>query len=111
VSVVTHLQSGMPYSHYLRRVLVPLLSLLVLAGCTVMPPVQEMSDARQAIKAAREVKADLYAPQKLQSAEDSMELATRTLEQGEYEAARMAATVAKALAIKARDAAVTAAAQ
>lgn len=78
---------------------------MLLAACTVLPPVQEMSDARQAIKAAREARADEYAPQKLRSAEDSMELATRTLEQGEYEAARMAATVAKALAIKARDAA------
>ncbi len=81
---------------------------MLLAACTVLPPVQEMSDARQAIKAAREARADEYAPQKLRSAEDSMELATRTLEQGEYEAARMAATVAKALAIKARDAAMAA---
>lgn len=84
------------------------LLLLLLTSCAVMPPVQEMSDARQAIKAAREAKAERYAPQKLRSAEDSMELATRTLEQEEYEAARMAATVAKALAIKARDAAVAA---
>ena len=76
----------------------------LLAGCaTTSPPVQEMSDARQAIKSAREANAQQYAPQKLQSAEDSMELAIRTLEQGEYEAARMAASVAKALAIKARD--------
>jgi len=82
---------------------------LLLSACAVMPPVQEMSDARQAIRAAHEARADQYAPQKLRSAEDSMELATRTLEQGEYEAARMAATVAKALAIKARDAAVAAA--
>jgi hypothetical protein len=91
--------------------LASLLSLLLFTACTVMPPVQEMSDARQAIEAAREVNAEQYAPQKLRSAEDSMELATRTLEQGEYEAARMAATVAKALAIKARDAAVAAAAE
>lgn len=83
-------------------------ALLVLTACTVMPPVQEMSDARQALKAAREASAEQYAPQKLRSAEDSMELAIRTLEQGEYEAARMAATVAKALAIKARDEAVSA---
>lgn len=83
--------------------------LLLLSACTVMPPVQEMSDARQAIKAAREADAGEYAPQKLRSAEDSLELATKTLEQGEYEAARMAATVAKALAIKARDEAVAAA--
>ena len=77
---------------------------LVLFGCaTVSPPVQEMSDARQAIKAAHEASASQSAPQKLQSAEDAMELAIRTLEQGEFEAARMAAHVAKALAIKARD--------
>lgn len=88
-----------------------LVSLLLLGACTVMPPVQEMSDARQAIKAAREADAERYAPQKLRSAEDSLELATNTLEQGEYEAARMAASVAKALAIKARDAAVSAAPQ
>lgn len=92
---------------WLRQISAGLL-LALLAACAVMPPVQEMSDARQAIKAAREARAEEYAPQKLRSAEDSMELATRTLEQGEYEAARMAATVAKALAIKARDAAVAA---
>lgn len=83
--------------------------MLFLAACSTMPPVQEMSDARQAIRAAHEAKAAEFAPQKLRSAEDSMELATRTLEQGEYEAARMAASVAKALAIKARDAAIAAA--
>ena len=82
-----------------------------MGGCaSLSPPVQEMSDARQAIKAAREANAQDLAPQKLQSAEDSIELATRTLEQGEYEAARMAASVAKALAIKARDEALAAAA-
>jgi uncharacterized lipoprotein len=90
-----------------------LLSVLLsglLSGCaSLSPPVQEMSDARQAIKAAREANAQELAPQKLQSAEDSIELAIRTLEQGEYEAARMAASVAKALAIKARDEALAAA--
>ncbi len=80
----------------------------VMAGCTVVPPVQEMSDARQALEAAREAQADKYAEQKLRSAEDSMELATKTLNQGEYEAARMAASVARALAIKARDEALAA---
>jgi Sec-independent protein translocase protein TatA len=91
-------------------VVVSSLFLLLLGACSVMPPVQEMSDARQAIKAAREANAEQYAPQKLRSAEDSLDLATKTLEQGEYEEARMAASVAKALAIKARDAAVAAAA-
>ena len=79
-----------------------------LGACSIVPPVQEMSDARQALEAAREAQADKYAEQKLRSAEDSMELATKTLNQGEYEAARMAASVAKALAIKARDEALAA---
>ncbi len=85
-----------------------LLAAAVMAGCSVVPPVQEMSDARQALEAAREAQADKYAEQKLRSAEDSMELATKTLNQGEYEAARMAASVARALAIKARDEALAA---
>lgn len=103
-----HLVTSSHSKNWQKRGAVALL-LLFLSACAVMPPVQEMSDARQAIKAAREANAEKYAPQKLRSAEDSLELATRTLEQGEYEEARMAATVAKALAIKARDAAVSAA--
>lgn len=110
MSVVTSFQTSFS-SRRPALWLLLLLPLLLLSACSVMPPVQEMSDARQAIKAAREARAQEYAPQKLRSAEDSMELATRTLEQGEYEAARMAASVAKALAIKARDAAIAAAAQ
>lgn len=83
----------------------------MIAACSIVPPVQEMSDARQALEAAREAQAEKYAEQKLRSAEDSMELATRTLNQGEYEAARMAASVARALAIKARDEALAARAE
>lgn len=81
---------------------------IFLGACSIVPPVQEMSDARQALEAAREAQADKYAEQKLRSAEDSMELATKTFNQEEYEAARMAASVAKALAIKARDEALAA---
>lgn len=105
-----HLVTSYQQTNWRRRSWAWLL-LVLLSACTVMPPVQEMSDARQAIKAAREADAERYAPQKLRSAEDSLELATKTLEQGEYEEARMAAMVAKALAIKARDAAVAAASQ
>lgn len=94
--------------NYLKKfVLLPCVCALLFA-CTVVPPVQEMSDARQAVEAAREAQAAKYAEQKLRSAEDSLELAIKTLNQGEYEAARMAASVAKALAIKARDEALAA---
>ncbi|MEN8170217.1 MAG: DUF4398 domain-containing protein [Pseudomonadota bacterium] len=85
-----------------------LLVAALFSACAVVPPVQEMSDARQALEAAREAQAEKYAEQKLRSAEDSLDLATKTLNQGEYEAARMAATVAKALAVKARDEALAA---
>ncbi len=87
----------------LKKSFLLIAAVVILAACSMVPPVQEMSDARQAVEAAREAQAEKYAPQKLRSAEDSLELATKTLNQGEYEAARMAATVAKALAIKARD--------
>ncbi len=66
-------------------------------------PVQEMSDARQAIKAADDVGADHHAATTLQSAQDAMALASRSLDSGDYEQARMAASVAKALAILARE--------
>ena len=92
----------------LNRIHLLLIGTLLFGACAVVPPVQEMSDARQAVEAAREAQAGKYAEQKLRSAEDSLELATKTLNQGEYEAARMAASVAKALAIKARDEALAA---
>lgn len=92
----------------LNQIQLLIIATLFLTACAVVPPVQEMSDARQAVEAAREAQADKYAEQKLRSAEDSLELATKTLNQGEYEAARMAASVAKALAIKARDEALAA---
>ena len=92
----------------LTKGLLTLLFAAFFSACSIVPPVQEMSDARQALGAAREAQAEKYAEQKLRSAEDSMELAISTLNQGEYEAARMAASVAKALAIKARDEALAA---
>lgn len=97
----------MQVSGKFKAIILALLGAL-LGACAVVPPVQEMSDARQALEAAREAQAEKFAEQKLRSAEDSMELATKTLNQGEYEAARMAASVAKALAIKARDEALAA---
>lgn len=95
-------------SHIKKNRLLSVLIVVLLGACAVLPPVQEMSDARQALEAARQARAATYAPQQLHSAEDSMELATTTLNQGNYDEARMAARVAKALAIKARDAALTA---
>lgn len=83
-----------------------LLACLLAVGCAATPPVQEMSDARQAVQAAREVDADRFAPQPLQRAEQHLEQATSRLDQGEYLAAREAAREAKRQAVYARDLAV-----
>jgi hypothetical protein len=80
---------------------------ITLSGCAGTPPVQEMSDARQAIQAAKEVDATSLAPQALESAELSLERAARELDLGNYRGARSAALEAKEKAIAARDKAVS----
>jgi hypothetical protein len=77
--------------------------LIAATGCAVAPPVQEMSDARQAIRAAIEAEAEEYAPETLQEAESLLDTATRDLESGDYQQAKQAATEAREKAIKARD--------
>lgn len=79
------------------------LSLLALVSCAVTPPVQEMSDARQAISAAREANATDLAPATLQEAERSLDEAARGMEQGHYLDARESAKAARRHAIRARD--------
>lgn len=80
----------------------------MLASCAVAPPVQEMSDARQAISAAREANASQLAPTQLKKAEESLDEAARGLEQGHYLDAREAARAARTHAIRARDEALAA---
>lgn len=80
-------------------------------GCSNSPPnpseapVQEMSDARQAIEAARMAGSPHYTPERFQEAQDLMEQAMLSLYQGEYGKARHAALSARARAIAARKAA------
>ncbi|MBA1147032.1 DUF4398 domain-containing protein [Ectothiorhodospiraceae bacterium WFHF3C12] len=83
---------------------------LAVSGC-VAPisredpaPVQEMSDARQAIQSAKSAGSARYTPQTLQEAERLLAQATRDLNRGEYVRARMAALSAKRHAIVAREA-------
>ncbi|MDN5871138.1 MAG: DUF4398 domain-containing protein [Nitrococcus sp.] len=89
-------------------------SALWAAGCAIAPtdsgkaPVQEMSDARQAIKAARVAGSPHYSPESFQKAQSLMEQAMRSLYQGEYRAAKRAALSARARAIAAREAALAA---
>jgi Domain of unknown function (DUF4398) len=66
---------------------------LVLAACAGAP-VQEMSNARQAIRAARDAGAEKMAPQKLNEAEALLNRAEDSLERRAYKEARRNAIAA-----------------
>ncbi len=78
-----------------------LLTAALIGGC-VAAPVQEMSDARQAIQAATQAGAASYSPGPLAKAQALMEVAEKRLELGEFSSAREAAVSAKRLALAAR---------
>jgi hypothetical protein len=69
--------------------------LLALAACATAPPVQEMSDARQAIAAAEQADAGRYAPESLRDARRFLAEAERQIQQEAYGPARMNAVRAK----------------
>jgi hypothetical protein len=74
----------------------------LLMGCAGLP-VQEMSNARQAVEAAREAKAETRAPQTLQAAEESLKLAEKALAEGDYAQARKYAQLAREQAVEAQN--------
>ncbi len=74
---------------------------LLSVGCTTAP-VQEMSDARQAITAAHEADAARRTPILLDSAEQSLQEAQQQLKNYYYTEARKRAIVAKTQAVQAR---------
>jgi hypothetical protein len=75
--------------------------LALLAACGSGPPVQEMSDARQAIAVAREAGAAERASADLEAAERYLENAQRHLSERAYNAARENALKAKLKALDA----------
>jgi hypothetical protein len=75
--------------------------LLALSACGTGPPVQEMSDARQAITVAREAGASEHAPTDLRAAEDYLDSALRNLSKKAYAEARDDAVEAKNRALAA----------
>ena len=77
------------------------LAALALAGCVTSPPVQEMSDARQAISAAEAADAARLAPESLTEARRYLGEAERQLEEEAYGAARFNAVRAKNRALAA----------
>jgi hypothetical protein len=76
----------------------------VLVGCATSPPVQEMSDARQAIAAAEEANAAERAPDTLSEARRFLETAENLLREEAYGPARVNAVRAKNRAVQALEA-------
>jgi len=77
--------------------------LFAMLACATMPPVQEMSDARQAIRSAEEAGAARYSPQQLRQARQLLDRAQTDLEAGAYFNARRFALDAREEAIRARE--------
>lgn len=77
------------------------LAILWLAACTAAAPVQEISDARQAIAAAEEADAEQFAPQTLSEAREYLLQAEALIREGSYNLARGDAVRARTWAISA----------
>ena len=77
------------------------LAMTGLGACVTSPPVQEMSDARQAIAAAEDADADRLAAASLNEARAYLGEAERQLQQEAYGSARMSAVRAKNSAVEA----------
>jgi hypothetical protein len=71
------------------------------AGCAGAP-VQEMSNARQAVRAAEKAGAPQYAPMVMNEARQALHAAESHLRQGEYRTARDEAEQARMKAVEAR---------
>lgn len=75
--------------------------MLVIAGCVTSPPVQEMSDARQAIAVAKEAGAADLASAEFSDAEAYLASAQKKLSERSYNPARRDALLAKDKALEA----------
>jgi len=75
---------------------------LMLAACAAAPT-QEMSDARQAVRAAMDAGAELHAPDVLNNAEQQLDRAGERLHEHEYSQARKEAVAAKEQAFDAQE--------
>jgi hypothetical protein len=97
----------------LSRIRLPLLLALALlfgavAGGCAGAPVQEMSNARQAVRAAERAGAGTAAPEVLGEARQLLKSAESHLRRGEYRDARDQAELARTKAVEARGLAETA---
>ena len=87
------------YPSFLKAMV--LVVVLSLTACETAPPVQEMSDARQAIAVAKEAGAEELAAFHLKAAEDYLASAEEALNNRDYSEARRDAKHAKMKALDA----------
>jgi len=102
-----------PLSSRFWRRLSPALAAVSVAGALVLvacapAPVQEMSEARQAIEAARAAGAEQYARPQLDEAHSLLDTAQEMLNDRRFRDARRSASQARDAAIRARETAETA---
>ncbi|HFQ14259.1 MAG TPA: DUF4398 domain-containing protein [Gammaproteobacteria bacterium] len=91
-------------SDFFSRFFPTFLLVLLMSGCAAMtPPVQEMSNARQTIQAAKEAGAEVHAAASLAQAEELLQQASQEIEDGDYVSARNSALRARQLAMQARE--------
>lgn len=84
-----------------RPAILAVLLASALLGACASAPVQEMSDARQAIRAAQNAGASQKASSQLQSAQTLMSSAEKSLQKRLYRAARRDAVAAREQAVEA----------
>ena len=83
-----------------QRIIGVILFLFILSGCATLPPLQEMSNARQTISAAKELSESAVADEKILEAERLLARAQRRIEVNLYDAARQDALRAQKEAIE-----------
>ena len=84
----------------MKNYLISLMIVFTLSACATLPPLQEMSNARQTIAAAREMSSSAEQSQKIQEAERLLSRAERRIEVNLYESARQDALRAQKEAIE-----------
>ena len=84
----------------MKNYLLSLMIVFTLSACATLPPLQEMSNARQTIAAAKEMNSSAEQSQKIQEAERLLSRAERRMEVNLYESARQDALRAQKEAIE-----------
>ena len=89
----------------IRRLCLPILLSLCIAGCVSTPPIEEYTIAREAFEAAQRANAAHFAPGFWHKAEDAYQDAEKNFEDREYDKARSLFLQAKTFSEKAENAA------